>query len=152
MHKKIKAWIKRYLRAEIAGTISAIFFATLVFSFTKNEILAAYAGTWGENLGFYGVMITRNINASKKHHKNKNKHYSFFSLLVDIRNIILEFGPSEILDTFIIRPLMMYIFPKLIGDRYIGILLGKIAADIIFYIPTIISYELQQNYKKRRNN
>ncbi len=150
MKKKISKWIERYLPAEIVGTFSAIFFAIAVHALTKNEILSAIAGTWGENLGFYSIMIIRDIKLTKKTYRQKGKHYGFLSFLANIRDIILEFGPSEILDTMFIRPSMMYIFPKVIGDRFMGVFAGKIAADIIFYIPAIISYKLQQVYKKRR--
>jgi hypothetical protein len=68
---------------------------------------------------------------------------SFFR---DIRNIILEFGFSEILDSLFIRPFMMYIFPILIGNVELGIFAGKIAADIVFYVPTIFAYELRKKH------
>jgi hypothetical protein len=42
----------------------------------------------------------------------------------------------------------MYIFPIIIGQFSIGILVGKIVADIIFYIPTIIAYELRKKHLK----
>jgi len=40
----------------------------------------------------------------------------------------------------------MYIFPILIQNYSIGIIVGKIVADVVFYIPTIIAYELRKKY------
>lgn len=41
---------------------------------------------------------------------------------------------------------MMYLFPKLIGNLQLGIIIGKIVADIICYMMIIFSYEVQQRY------
>jgi hypothetical protein len=147
---KLKSWIKRYLPAEVAGTITAITCATIVYIITKNEIITALAGTWGENIGFYGVMITRDIASAKRLHKSKRKRYTVTSFFKTLRDIILEFGPAELLDTLLVRPTMMYLFPKLLNNIQLGVFAGKIAADIIFYLPTIISYELQQIYRKKK--
>ena len=40
-----------------------------------------------------------------------------------------------------------------LGARYIGngigIFIGKIVADVIFYIPTIMSYEFRQHFDQK---
>ena len=59
-----------------------------------------------------------------------------------IRNLLLEFGYPAILDLFFIRPFCMYWMPILTANYLIGIILGKIAADIIFYGLAIVNYEL----------
>lgn len=127
-------------------TIFAVLFASVTYSFTKNDILTALAGTWGENIGFYGVIVIRDVKKSKQQHRKSRKKYTFISLLNNIKSIILEFGPAEVIDTFLSRPFMMYIFPKFIGNIQLGIIIGKIAADIICYIMIISSYEFQQRY------
>lgn len=154
MHKqnikqKAKTWIARYLPPEIVGTVTAMLGAGLAYMFTQNNVAAAFAGTWGENLGYYGTVLLRDERASRKEHKAKNTPYTISSYLRLIRDVIFEFGPAELLDSFIIRPFMMYIFPVLTGNLALGILLGKIAADIIFYIPAIIMFELRQFTKSR---
>ncbi len=148
--KKIKNWIKRYGPAEIVCSIFAVLSASVIYSLTKNDILTALAGTWGENIGFYGVIGFRDVRASRKNHKENGKNYTIFSFLKTIRAMIFEFGPAEILDTFFSRPLMMYMFPKITGNIQTGIFAGKIAADIIVYIPIIISYEIQQWHKNKK--
>ncbi len=146
MKHKFKEWSKRYIPAEIFCAITALLSAGIVFFFTKNHIAAAYAGTWGENLGFYSFIAIRDIYHSKKHHKKNNKKYGFSSFVKNLRNLFLEFGFSEIFDSFLIRPFFMYIFPIMLNNFLIGILLGKLAADIIFYIMTISAYELKKKH------
>ena len=148
--KKVGTWIKRYLPAETVCTICAMCSASVAYLFTDNKMIIALAGTWGENIGFYGVIVGRDIYSSRKHHKASGDNYTIISLFKNIRGIILEFGLAEILDSFLIRPFMMYVFPKLTGSMYVGIFTGKIAADIFAYIPIVISYELQQKYKDKR--
>jgi hypothetical protein len=148
---KIRFWVKRYLPAEILCTFTAMISATLAYSLTKNDILTALAGTWGENIGFYAVNVGRDIYVSQKNHKKNNKIYTFESFIENIKNAVLEFGPAEIIDSFLSRPFMMYIFPKITGNVQLGIFAGKIAADIIIYLPIILSYEVQQTIKSRKN-
>ena len=76
----------------------------------------------------------------------KHKKINSIILLKTIRNLILEFGTGEYLDSFFIRPFAMYIFPKLLNNLTLGIIVGKFAADAIFYIPTIISFELKNKF------
>ena len=56
--------------------------------------------------------------------------------------LALEFGVAEILDSFLIRPALMYYVPIWTGRLLFGIAIAKIAADLTFYLPAIISYEL----------
>jgi hypothetical protein len=65
-----------------------------------------------------------------------------------VRNLVVEFGFSEVLDSLFVRPFCMYVFPLLVGNFFVGILVAKVAADIIFYIPTITAYELRKKHMK----
>jgi len=60
--------------------------------------------------------------------------------------MVIEFGPAEILDSYLIRPLALYLCPLIIGQQIIGLIIGKYLADIIFYLPTITAYELRKKY------
>ena len=148
MKHKIRGWIKRYLPGEIICAITALLAATAAYFLTGNRVVIAYAGTWGENLGFYGFMSIRDIIHSRRHHKANNLKYGVNSFIKTFRNLLLEFGFSEVLDSFLIRPFFMYIFPFIVGNIALGVLIGKIAADITFYIPTVIAYELRKRHLK----
>lgn len=146
MKDKLKEWIKRYIPAEIFATIGAIAAAGFSFALTKNRILSAYLGTIGENIGYYGfIFIREHLKDLNKAKQNKSKH-GVKGFLKTTRNLILEFGPAEYLDSLIVRPFCMYFFPIILGNYALGIIIGKIVADIVFYIPTIISYELRKKY------
>ena len=148
MKKKVREWLKRYLPAEILATIGALLGAGLIFILTKNRILSAYAGMIGENVGYYGFIFTREHIKDLKNSKKNNKKHGVIGFLKTIRNLVVEFGFSEFLDSLFIRPFSMYIFPILLGQFGIGIFVGKIVADIVFYIPTIIAYEFRKKHLK----
>jgi hypothetical protein len=146
MRNKIKDWIKRYLPAEIFGTLGAIIFPTAVSFFTENILAIALVGTWGENVGFYGTMLFQETREGIEKHKKLNKKYGLISFGKSIRNIFLEFGVAETADSLFVRPAIMYLTVSTIGNLQLGIFVGKIIADVIFYIPTIISYELRKKH------
>ena len=146
MKKKIKTWLKRYIPAEIFATLGALLGASIAYSITGSAIVSAYSGTIGENIGFYGYILIKEVRDSKIHHKKHNRKYSFKSCLKDIRNLLVEFGFAELLDSILVRPFAMYIFPIMLGNFPLGILIGKIVADIVFYIPTVLFYELRKKY------
>ena len=146
--KKAKKWLRRYIPANISATIGAIFAAWLVYKLTKNQILAAYAGTIGDNIGYYGVIAIRDFKKNKAKYIKNGEKYGVIGYLKTVRNLIIEFGTAEALDSLIVRPLCLYWFPIWMPTYELGIIAGKYAADIIFYIPTIISYELRKKYLK----
>jgi hypothetical protein len=139
--KKLKSWFRRYLPAEIIGTITAILFPTAVYAISGNTLLMAVCGTIGENIGFYGTMLVCELSKSHKKHGQ-------LRVFKTLRNLFIEFGLAETADSFLIRPATMYFTISLIPNLQIGLLVGKIAADVIFYIPTIISYELRKKFLK----
>ena len=134
--------------AEIFATLGAVIGAYVIFLLTQNRILSAYAGAIGDSICFYMVIFIKDTLASAMRHKSNNKKYNILVLAKDTRNILIEFGPAEILDTLVIRPFLMYFFSLYAGNFAVGILLGKISADVVFYFPVVISYELRKKYVK----
>jgi len=146
--QKIKEWLRRYLPAEILAGIGAISGASLFYLITNNEILSAYAGTIGDNIGYYTFISLRDCKKNKLKYTNAGKKFGWLAYLKTLRDLIFEFGPAEALDSLLIRPFCLYWFSKWTPNYAIGILSGKIVADIIFYVPTIFSYELKKKYLK----
>lgn len=144
MKIKIKIWLKRYLVAEIFAILGALIGGILINIIFHNNILTALSATWGENIGYYGIIVIRDL------HRLKLKHSKITVIIFGklIRNLLLEFGPAEYFDSFIFRPFTMYIFPLILNNLYLGLIIGKFAADVTFYIPTIISYELKNKFFK----
>ncbi|HLD05447.1 MAG TPA: hypothetical protein VJG90_07035 [Candidatus Nanoarchaeia archaeon] len=62
------------------------------------------------------------------------------------RNLIVEFGPVEYLDSFVLRPFWLAVMPTLISNYTFAIFIGTILADITYYVPTIFFYELRKRW------
>ena len=70
------------------------------------------------------------------------------SFLKDFRNLIIEFGPAELMDVLAVRPFFMYLIPTLMSNFILGSFIGKTIADITFFIPAIVMYELRKKHLK----
>ena len=145
---KLKEWLKRYLPAEIVGTITAVGTASIARFFSENYIFIAYAGSIGESIGFYSTILIQNILISAKKHTINNEQFSFTDFSKIIAGIILEFGPAGLIDGLLLRPLFMYLFPIYLNNFTLGILVGKIVGDFTFYILVILSYEMKKRMRK----
>lgn len=149
--QKIREWLKRYLPAEIVGTITAVSAASIAHFFSENLIFIAYTGSLGEAIGFYSTVFIQNILIVSKKNRTENKKNSFLDLIKITANIILEFGPAGIIDGLLLRPFFMYLFPILLKNFTLGILVGKIAGDITFYFLVILGYEFKKRSKKNKS-
>jgi len=138
MHK-MREWLHRYALAEAVGIPCSILFAALAQNY--HPAIIGYAGSMGANVGFYSVIIVRDYSQ-----RFKKEGFSVRSLYKTTRNIIVEFGPAEYFDSFVIRPLVLALFPLFIPNFAFAIFLGNVAANITFYIPVIMSYELRKKY------
>ena len=135
-----KEWFDRYKYAEIAATSAAL--ASSQFSRIFDGLTTAYLITFAEYVAFYGVILFMAYQKLVKTNRLLNKKTSLKEILFLIRNLLLEFGYPALLDLFFIRPFCMYWMPILTGNYFMGIILGKIAADSIFYGLAIVNYEL----------
>ena len=135
-----KEWFDRYKYAEIAATSAAL--ASSQFSRIFDGLITAYLITFAEYTAFYGVIVFMAYQKLVKANRLLDKKTSLKEIIILIRNLLLEFGYPAILDLFFIRPFCMYWMPILTGNYFMGILLGKISADSIFYGLAIVNYEL----------
>ena len=135
-----KEWFDRYKYAEIAATSAAL--ASSQFSRIFDGLTTAYLITFAEYVAFYGVILFMAYKKLAATNRLLDKKKPLKEILFLIRNLLLEFGYPALLDLFFIRPFCMYWMPILTGNYVIGIILGKIAADSIFYGLAIVNYEL----------
>jgi len=149
MKKKLKEWIKRYLPAEILSVIATLFASVITFRVTGNYLSTALVGTWVGNIAYFGYILIADIVRTGQECHTNNTRYTFRHFLKSVRNLIIEFGLAEVVDSFFIRPALMYYLPILFHNLTLGILLAKIMADITFYIPAIISYELSKKHLRK---
>jgi hypothetical protein len=127
-------WVRRYLPAELIGTATALLCALVAAQLGGGPAATALAATWGEILGFYGLMAGREAARVR----------SLRAAPAAVARLVLEFGPAELLDSFALRPALMYAGLTLAPSPALGLIAGKLAADVVFYIPTIVSFELLQ--------
>lgn len=147
MKQKLREWIRRYFVAEILSFLTTLLAATFAYRITSNKIITALSATWGGNISYFGYILIRDIFGTRRKYEANKKTYTGASLLKNVRALILEFGVAEVIDSFFVRPALMYYLPIWINDLSLGILLAKTVADITFYIPAVIGYELSKKYR-----
>ena len=140
-------WLRRYGPAEVVGLATAVLGSSLAWALSGNEIAAAYGGSLGENVGFYGVIVGREIWTDRRSCRASGATYGFRGCLRTAMNLGLEFGAAELLDSLVIRPLAMGVAAQYLGRRW-GIIAGKFVSDVTFYVPVVISYELRRIYRR----
>jgi hypothetical protein len=120
MKNKIREWIRRYLLADVLSTALSMATAWMIHRTTGDNVLAAFLGSAMASVSFYGIIAYSDVRKSLKHHQEHALKYNFASYFKDLRNLIIEFGPSEILDVLAVRPFFMYLMPKAHGGVCAG--------------------------------
>jgi hypothetical protein len=144
---KTKEWAKRYIPAEVLGTIGALIAAWLVYSHTHSYVAAAGSGWLGEGMGFYGYFITAELLFNNQQYQRYSPIRRIPKMIaVASTNLLVEFAPAEIVDNFFIRPFAMYVAPQYIHPYPIGFLVGKFSADLLFYLFAIAGYEARKRW------
>ncbi len=146
---QIKKWVLRFLPGEIIGTLTAVSTASIAHVFTDNGILVAYSGSLGEAIGFYTTIIIQTIFVYKKKYFVQVDSLKIGDFAKIIRNLLIEFGPAGIIDGLLLRPFFMYVFPMILKDFTLGLLIGKIMGDITFYVLVIITTKIKESFIKQ---
>ncbi|THG35815.1 hypothetical protein E6C70_07255 [Glaciibacter flavus] len=137
-------WIKRYLVPEFVGTGASLLGAWSGYATTGSLVVAAIVGTLAETIGFYGVIAARTALGharSGRVRASSPRSRGGVVALLTVRSIVAEFVPAEVVDTLAVRPLLLYAVPAATGSGLSGWLLGKLAADLVFYTIAVTSFE-----------
>jgi hypothetical protein len=148
--QRLRIWIRRYGPSELVGIAMAFAGSGLLATATGSAVAAAYGGAIGELLGFYGSLIAREMVREAYFAGSRRAPYGVPEMIRTWRSLLLEFGPSELLDSGLVRPLAMGIGTRLLGWGP-GIVLGKLLADILFYLPVIWIYERRRTAELHRH-
>jgi FHA domain len=150
--RRVREWLRRYGPSEVLGTVVAVGIAGLVKEAIGSSLAAGYLGTIAEAIVYYGVMFLRESIREANLAGRHGRSYGSADLLAVLRNLGLEFGAAEALDTGIIRPLCIGLGIQFIGGS-LGALAGKLAADIAFYGPVLTIYEwrLARNHARSQD-
>jgi len=137
---RLGTWLRRYGPSEVIGICMALGGSWLLGAATGSSIVSAYGAALGEALGFYGSLIVREMIQEAYFAGARRAPYGVAEMVRTWRGLLLEFGPAELLDTGLIRPLAMGVGSNLLGWGP-GIVAGKLVADVAFYLPVIWIYE-----------
>ena len=149
MKKHSREWIKRYVPAELCSLAITIVTVIICFSLTHSRITTALAGTWMGSIAYFGYILIADIGIARRETAQNGRKYTTVTFLKNIRALFAEFGIAELFDSLFIRPALMYYLPVLTGSMLGGSVLAKFAADVTFYVPAIIMYELTKSrYRK----
>ena len=135
---RLVAWIRRYGLAELLGTTCALLSALTAARLGANGVTIAVAGAWGEVVGFYLPMLVQELRSQWQTRCLPG------ALWCTMRNLLLEFGPAELLDTALVRPTLITGVVQLVPQLSLGILVGKLLADSIFYGTAIVGRQMSQ--------
>lgn len=127
-------WMRRYAPLEVAGTGVALVAALAVWSLGGRLAAAGAAAALGEIVGFYtaaAVLEARRRRATPTRGSR--------GTLGVVRALCVEFGPAEVVDSALVRPAAMALAPVLLGHLVLGVLAGKAAADVVFYVVAATS-------------
>ena len=111
-----------------------------------NLVVLAFASAWAESASYYAFIVTREFLQHKKLGEPNYLH-TFFT--IKLFHLLTEFGPAEVLDSLIVRPLLIGLNIYLLGPMW-GLIAGKLMSDFFFYIPVIISYEMRRYWHKKK--
>jgi hypothetical protein len=143
---RVARWIARYLPLEVLGTVAAIAGAAAAYEATGSLVAAAVAGTVAEGVGYYALVVVRGIRghlASSRVRRHRGPaRRTFVAVVLTLRGLVAEFGLAEALDTFLLRPALLIAATTALGPNPTGWLVGKLAADVVFYAVAIVSFEL----------
>lgn len=145
---RCRDWIRRYGPAEVLALLTAMA-GYAVMRTTGSEAAAAYGAAIGDNVGYYGVLIARQVRADAGAARGRDERYGAAGTTRTVRALALEFGPAEALDATLVRPALTALAVASAGLA-VGVLLAKLAADLVFYVPVIATYELTRRAAGRR--
>jgi hypothetical protein len=150
LRDKLREWGRRYLLAEIAGTLAALAAALTVYAQTGSLAPAALAGSVAESIAYYGVVLRRTLPVLYARHAGCRP---VRRLLRTGRSLVAEvsdFLVAELADTLVVRPGLIYLAAGWAGSGVVwGLLIGKLLADVGFYAVVIPSYELRKRLMHR---
>jgi hypothetical protein len=149
MRATLRDWGRRYLLAEVVGTLAALAVALLVHATTGSLATAALAASVAESVAYYAIVLRRLLPALWLRHEGQPPARR---LLHTARGSVVEcsdFLAAELLDTLLLRPLLIWLAAGWAGSHIgWGLLIGKLLADLGFYAVVIPTYELRKRMKR----
>lgn len=144
---RLRDWLHRYGLAECGGVLGALVASYVARRITGNAIAAAYSGAWGETLGYACTIVVRDFVSESRVARAAHQRFRFADVARVVSGLVAEFGPAGALDSFVTRPLAMGVGTRALGLP-LGVIAGKVAADLLFYVPVIFMYERRKRKRE----
>jgi hypothetical protein len=144
--RRVAQWVARYLPLEVLGTIAAVAGSWAAYEASGSIVVAAVAGTIAEGVGYYALVVVRGIRGHlgslRVTRVRRRSGRGALAIALTLRGMAAEFGPAEVLDTVVVRPALLIVAAAWLGPDPTAWLVGKLAADVVFYVVAIASFEL----------
>jgi hypothetical protein len=121
-----RRWLCRYGPAELLALVGAFAGYAVGDALWSTVAATAFAAAVGDNLAYYGQLLVREARSR--------------GVVCAARALIVDFGPAEVLDAPLDRPACLAIGVGALGP-VLGVLAAKLAADVVFYVPVIVTHE-----------
>lgn len=144
---KLDQWLRRYGIAECVGIVGALLGSVVVRRATGSAIAAAYGGAWGETIGYTAVIVIQDFLVESRAARSQERAFGLRGVRDMTAGLLAEFGPAGVLDTLVVRPATMALGARLLGPQ-LGVIAGKLAADVLFYVPVIFMYERRKHRRR----
>ncbi len=144
LRARLREWLRRYGPAELLSIGATLGGVGVAHASGASGVQTALVGTWAGNVAYFGWILVADIRRTRRALRAAGQPYAGRALGRNLRALAIEFGPAEVLDSFLVRPALMYWLPLAMGSVGWGSLAAKFAADITFYVPAILSYELSK--------
>ena len=142
---RVRGWVVRYLPLEVLGTLAALGSAWIAYRASGSLAVAAIAGALGESIGYYALVVVRGARAHLASMRVRRLHgrgrRAGAATWLTARSVAAEFGPAEVVDSFLVRPGLLWAASLAWGGNLVAWLVGKLAADAVFYLVAIVSFE-----------
>jgi hypothetical protein len=142
---RVQEWLRRYGPAELLSLLATLGAAAATAQAGGTRVAVSLAATWAGNVAYFGLLLLQDMRHARRQLAAQGQAYSLASFGRNVRALVVEFGVAEVLDSFLIRPALMYWLPRWLHSVPLGVLTAKLAADVTFYVPAIISYELSKH-------
>jgi hypothetical protein len=137
----MRFWVIRYAPPEIAGTLTMVVAGIAVAGLGAPVWLVGIAAALAEGIGFYAVAGI----AVWKEQRRAFPERGRAGILIRVLGLLLfEFGPAELLDTFLVRPVAIMLGVQLLPDVVWGLIAGKVVADIAFYVLAATAFRVSE--------
>jgi hypothetical protein len=128
-------WLRRYLPAEVASVAGLLLCARLAATFSWSAPTLAVLATIVSGIGFYGVLALRVHTEQRRAGAARPRRRTLVLLAA-------EFGPSELLDSLLVRPTAIWLALAVIPPDGVALIVGKVAADLVFYAAAAAAFAI----------